>query len=234
MLEYSEFREFVKGNGLSRQNRYTVELALPVSLVNVSSSTTQRILPLLCRSVSVPGVNVATAPVRYTGEVIEAPYDRTFGDANIVFLVDRQMDLRYLFDNWIHIIQDPGKRTFGYYDDFIAPTISINILDKRETTINYTLTLFEAFPKTIGDLTVDQSNNEMMTLPVTFNYRYYLTKTNPNAVSSPTTTTPSTPWGSGTFPELIPSNLQPSFPENLPAVDALETVNLTKTFIPEI
>lgn len=176
---YSEFREYVKRDGLARQNRFFVNITVPAisgSVAALFSQNAVREVELLTRSVSIPGVNVATGDVRTTGEIINAPYDRNFGGAQFVFYVDRQMIVRKFFDDWISAIQNPDTRTMGWYDQFTSPQITVNVVPRNGNGSVYKIHMYECFPKTQGELTLDQGNNETMLLNVSMEYRYYKTE----------------------------------------------------------
>lgn len=180
MFKYNEFREFVKGDGLSKQNRFYLIISMPAISGQTGSNFSaagpkSRDLHMLCKSISVPGVNVASSPTRYTGETMESPYDRTFGDAQIGFYVDRQMYVRQFFDDWVNLIQDQKTKTFNYYKDFISNEVSIFVLDKEDKE-TYQITLYEAFPKSIGQLSLEQSDNSTMVFDVTLSFKYYTTR----------------------------------------------------------
>ena len=59
-----------------------------------------------------------------------------------------------------------------YYEDYIG-AVQIFQLDENNNR-KYGVELVEAFPKTIGAMTLDYSNgNEINKLPVTFSYRWW-------------------------------------------------------------
>lgn len=180
MFNYSEFVTFVKGDGLARQNRFYIDMAVPSLKGQYSTlwSDMQSLknMVMLCKSVNIPGVNVTTAEVRTTGEVTNVPYDRNFGSATFTFYVDRQMIVRMMFDDWIASIQDPDNRTFGWYKDFVSEYAEVFVLPKSETGAVYAIKLHELMPKSIGNLSLDQSSNDIMTVDVTFDYRNYTTR----------------------------------------------------------
>lgn len=171
MFSYEEFKGRVRGKGLSKQNRFYMMVSPPPSIGTTDLST----VLLLCQSVSVPGVNISTQPVRTTGETIEAAYDRTFSAANATFYVDADMKVRYFFDTWINSIQDPTTRIFSYPKEYKSPEIEIGVL-RMDSNPSYAITLFDAFPKSIGGLSLSAENNNIMTLDVTFDYKYYTTR----------------------------------------------------------
>lgn len=180
MFSYDEFKNFVKTDGMARQNRFYIQISMPnlkgqsSLLFQPAGSAHKRDLHLLCKTVSIPGVNVVSAPIRYTGEVFEAPYDRTFGPANLTFFVDRGFYVKKFFDDWIDTIQDPYNRTMGYYNDFISE-IKIFAMD-RQSKVTFCITLHAAHPKSIGTIDFGQEANEIMTLDITFDYHYYTTE----------------------------------------------------------
>ena len=171
MFSYEQFKSRVKTAGLSRQNRFYVMISPPVS---IGTTDLQTIL-LMCQTASVQGVSVTTAPVRTTGEQFEAPYDRAFSGASMTFFVDTNLKVRYFFDLWINSIQDPQTRTFGYAKDFKSPEIEIGVL-KLDDSPSYKIKLYDAFPKSVGALSLSGDNNNVMTLDVQFDYKYYTTE----------------------------------------------------------
>lgn len=171
MFSYEEFKGRVRGKGLSKQNRFYMIISPPPSIGTTDLST----VLLLCQSVSVPGVSIASAPVRTTGETIEAAYDRTFGAASATFYVDADMKVRFFFDEWVNSIQNPTTRVFAYPKEYKSPEIEIGVL-RLDNNPSYIITLYDAFPKSIGNLSLSGENNNIMTLDVSFDYRYYTTK----------------------------------------------------------
>lgn len=164
-MSYTKFLARVRADGLARQNRFWVNIGAAPVLIGED-------LTLLCKSVNVPGVSFSTAPVRTIGEVIEAPYDRNFSPATLTFYVDRQMIVRRIFDDWVEKIQNSYTRVFGWYNEFIAPQMEIYVDNRQDESI-YKMTLYDAHPKSIGGLNLDQGANDIMTFDVTFDYRYY-------------------------------------------------------------
>lgn len=171
MFSYEEFKSNIKRTGVARQNRFAVLISPPPIL---DATNIQNVL-LMCKGVSVPGVNVAGTPIRTTGETIEAAYDRTFGPASLDFYVDSEMKVRYFFDQWINNIQSPTTRIFSYPKEYKSPQVEISVL-RLDDNASYTLTLFDAYPKSIDALTLSSDNNGAMTFNVSLDYRYYTTE----------------------------------------------------------
>ena len=167
---YSNFLAKVKEKGLAVQNRFQVVFSQPACFEWFGLSD----ISLMCKSVSVPGVNVATSSERIIGEVREIPYDRNFGAANLTFWVNSQFDTREYFERWIDGIQNPNTRILSYYND-IKTDVVITTLNKMDEPV-FETKLYAAHPKSIGQLSLDNESTGAMTLDVTFDYHHYSMK----------------------------------------------------------
>ena len=171
MFSYNEFKSQIAKNGVARNNRFAVNISVPLQL---TEGYDIKQLMLYCTSVNLSGVNISSDAVKLYGESIEVPYDRTFSGATFSFLMSPDLKEKKLFDDWIDLIQNPNNRTFGYMDDFKAEEISIQVLDLNDE-YRYEVKLYEAFPKTIGNLNLANDAAGVMSLDVSFDYRYYKT-----------------------------------------------------------
>lgn len=167
-----DFIAEIKKGALARTNRYAVLFDTPEG---VNSSSLRKIL-LFCDQVQLPGVNFSTVQNRTFGEFREVPYEKLFDNLNISFYVDQDMKVKSMFDKWINMIQDPLTRNFNYYDKFIAPKFEIEVQDINDKT-RYQLTLWEAYPKNISSVQLDNSSKDIMKLNVTIQYRYWTATT---------------------------------------------------------
>lgn len=170
------FISTIKRTGLARTNRYTISIPFPifgekgVGQYGIQGSSGQTI-NLLCDSVQIPGMNISTDPARIFGEDREMPYERTYEPFTTTFYVDSNLQVKTAFDNWMSMIIDPKTRTIGYYRDYVKD-IKIhveNVDDSRPLTI----TVFEAYPKSVMGIQMSYSLNNVMSLSVTWQYRYW-------------------------------------------------------------
>lgn len=167
----SNFITEVKNRGLARSNRYTVHIPFPISGEWAIDRDTAQVTSLLCDSVSLPGINVATTPQRFYGEVRELPYEKAFDPVTMTFYVDSKMQVKTAFDRWMAIIVHPTNRTIGYYEDYVRDIeIRVENVDGSQPMM---VKLFEAYPKTVGTIQLDAGNKEVMKLSVTWQYKYW-------------------------------------------------------------
>jgi hypothetical protein len=162
-----DFVAQVKKDGMARTNRYSV-LFTPPATVNPSSL--QNML-LFCDQIQIPGLNYSTVQNRVFGEFRETPYEKLYDAINMSFYVDSGLKVKYLFDEWLNTINNPDRRTFAYYNDYIS-NMSIEVLDLQDKT-RYEIVLYECYPKNIGSIQLDQSSKDVMRLQVTMQYKYW-------------------------------------------------------------
>ena len=154
--------------GMARTNRFTVE-------ISADQSDDAKLITLFCESVSLPGINIATTPHRVYGETREMAYERGFDPVNMTFYVDSNLQVKQFFDAWMGNIVDPFTRQMNYYKNYVKD-IKISVYTVDETVAPYELTLYEAYPKTIGTVQLDNNSKDIMKLPVTFAYKYWRTE----------------------------------------------------------
>jgi hypothetical protein len=147
---------------ISRNNRFLVWLpGFPPDLI------------AHCIAVNIPGESFATNQSydqKVGTNVIpwELPYDITQNECQMTFMVDFEYRTRSYFDRWRAEVFDP-TRGFGYLDKY-AKDVKIFQLS-RQYIPTYTVTLEQAYPKTITDIGFDAaSQNGYSTFSVNLVY----------------------------------------------------------------
>jgi hypothetical protein len=169
-----DFISEVKRDGLARQNRFSVTITPPSSMADTSGQSLQ-LVQLFCEQATLPGVSYSSQPVKSYGENREVVYDKNFEDVTLTFLVDRRMMVKAFFDEWSNQIIDPWTRLVGFYQDY-AKDIIIRVQDMQNQEV-YMSVLYEAYPKTVGVIQLDNNSKDIMKLQVTFTYKYHLNST---------------------------------------------------------
>lgn len=174
----------IKTEGAARLNRFKVLVFNPVS----EQRQHDELVCLYCEQAALPSITYASQPTRTFGDQREVVYERTFETLNLTFLIDRQFKVKEYFDEWGHLIVNPATRLCGFYDDY-ARNIQIIAQDLKDNDV-YVTWVYEAYPKSIAAINLDNSSKEVAKLQVTFNYKYHVNYTYPspseNAFGEPT------------------------------------------------
>jgi hypothetical protein len=173
MATIKEFTAAVKSNGLARSNRYAVVFTVPMVF---NSDVTKKAL-MFCDQVQLPGTNFSTAQNRTFGEFRETPYEKLYEHINLSFYVDKDMQVKQLFDEWQNHIYDPKTRNFNYYDKYVTD-ISIEVQDGAGQP-TYWVDLHECYPKSVGAVQLDYASRDVMKLSVSMAYKWFETSNNP-------------------------------------------------------
>lgn len=168
MASLRDFISRINTDGTARSNRFLVTINNPA----VNDTDVGRLTSLYCEQTSLPGLTIASQPVRTFGEQREVVYDRTFDTINLNFILDRQFKVKSYFDAWMNRIIDPNSRLVGYYSSY-ATEIRIRALDVQSSAMYETI-LYEAYPKTIGAVALDSNSKDIARLQVTFAYKYHI------------------------------------------------------------
>jgi hypothetical protein len=110
-------------------------------------------------------------------------------DMNII--CSRDLKERFFFMKWQDLIVgkhrltngdfNESRRSFdiGYFNDYKSQNIKVNKYsglgdNGRDLTPVYTCTLIDAFPTLVGGLEMSWDNTEILKLPVSISYRYFI------------------------------------------------------------
>lgn len=172
MNQLNDFIANVK-QGLAKTSYFSVELLLPDQLVNEKKPIREnlRAIQLFCDQTQLPGISFGTAQVRSYGEFKEVPYEKLYEPVTMNFYVDKQLNVKYLFDSWMEIIQTRSTRTFNYPNTYMADTMRI-IVEDSEGQVRYAVKLYRCYPKSVAPIQLDYSSKDVMKLQVTFTYQY--------------------------------------------------------------
>lgn len=173
-LKANRLNEFISEVkiGVARTNQFIVEIFPPKALMALNDiSANLHMILMFCDQAQLPGISLSTAPVRSFGESKEVPYEKLYEPIQLSFYVDDSMIVKKLFDEWMNLIQDTDTRTFNYPKTYIANTLNIIVIDKKEQ-YRYAVTLHNVYPKAIAPIQLDYAAREVMKLNVTFAYQY--------------------------------------------------------------
>lgn len=172
IFSLDEFMARVADRGMARPNRFEVVIAPPVGL---AGQYEMRLINIMAEIFAFPSMTHEISSVRHYGPAEHRPINPEYGGAQglaMTLLVESDFRVKEFFDQWMHRITPPGLFSVNY-NDFYTTTIGIFQHD-QENNIMYRTRLFDAFPKHIGPMVVNNSDrNNVHRLDVVFSYRYW-------------------------------------------------------------
>jgi hypothetical protein len=175
----------------------------------ISDSKQAQNLSFMCESASIPGIAYQTDDIRASGygNIEKRPYATIYQDVTLNFFCDNDGAVISFMHKWLQSVfnfnknssQDSttnnglGPYTFAYPKDYFG---IIELVQYGETEEKiFSVSLQEAYPINIGEITVDWNSQDTLTkIPVTFTYTYWTSETldqgtiNPDSFSRTNTT----------------------------------------------
>ena len=158
-------------------------------------------LAFRCERVSLPGRIIVTSPYKEGnyGLSREYPSNAVYQPVDATFLMSEDYSEKIFFELWQDLIightrsdgdVQPGVSTkeLNYLDNY-ACSMTIHAFSETGNREGfkevYNLQLREAYPRTIQDLQMDWSANDLVRLNVVFDYKYFVDQSFRNIESSP-------------------------------------------------
>ena len=166
-----DFRTTIAIDSLARTNRFEVLIIPPAGM---QATGMGEMVSLYCEQASLPMLNISSKAFKIFGPTYQRPVTSEYGGEGISFAfhVDREMDIRRFFENWMHTIIDPDDFTVGYQRDYIT-SIFIRQLDEQEN-VTYEVELIDAFPRNMNLMELNNAaTNQTHRLNILFAYRYW-------------------------------------------------------------
>lgn len=202
MFKVSNFLDhFNKHNDFARTSKFEVLIAPPTGIADLATYD----LRFQCEATELPAYNINTVENRQYG--VGLPVASTpvaFADITLTFICAGDMWEKKLFDKWMNGVVPINNYNPRYKDDYISSKIEINQYSGVATSDNpatqtsekiYSAILFNAFPTSIGALSLNWADDGIHRLPVTFKYDYWTPGVTQQRPAAPGKTQP-TPSGS--------------------------------------
>jgi hypothetical protein len=157
----NEFISKVKSEGLLTGTHYYV----------VFGDSTGKEVSLMCDSVNLPGLTNSTTDIRIFGENREVPYMPLYPSMELSFISDRKMIVKQYFEQWSNAVVNKTTRNVGYYSDY-TKQLDVIVTDK-ESKIVYCARVFEAYPKSIQDISFGFENKDIIRVRVSLVFKYW-------------------------------------------------------------
>jgi hypothetical protein len=177
MPDMNQFIANIKTGGLSRANRYELVLTAPSipALGNFANNGGAEQLRYRCSTASLPSKSIATSETKIYGPVRLAPYQITYDQLSFsVYLSDDFRERQY-FEDWMHYVIDYDTNRIRYYSDYSASNLQLLVMDETNKVTN-TYVFEEAYPLSVGEVSMSYSNEEPATCDISMTYRKYISK----------------------------------------------------------
>jgi len=173
-----------RDGGPAKANRFVARIvSLPSGLPRRSEYGSMiKDLTYLCEAAEFPGRGFMNIDVRYYGTNFKSPYQTTYEDLNLTFVVRDKFMERQLFDDWMELINPTSTFNFAYSKDYTTTvelfqiseidgttgTPSVNT--SKTFTAQYKFTFEKAWPILINPMPVNWADDNFHRLTVAFTY----------------------------------------------------------------
>jgi hypothetical protein len=154
---------------LARTNRFDVNIPIPLTLIPYISSA--KSLTYRCENAQLPGRTFATTEQKTYGPVEKFPYQTTFNDIDLTFIIEDDMNQKLFFDAWLNYINPQYNNNFRYKSDF-STVITVNQYDVTGK-LSYSVDLVDAYPISMNQLDLSWGDDGYHKLSVSFAYTYW-------------------------------------------------------------
>ena len=130
----SKFLATLAADGVAHANRYSIFFTGTKEGGLGFSREDQEKMNSRLESVSLPSETIGSNPVKLQGIDREIPYGRVYeGDVKLIFLDDKRLGVRSLFETWHDYIVDKDTFQLSYYDTYVVDMyVFVNSLTNRE------------------------------------------------------------------------------------------------------
>lgn len=159
---------------LARPSRFKVKVTLPPVIAG-QGITDSKHLSLRCENAQLPGRTIATGDLRIYGPTEKFPYQSSYEDITLTFIVGSSMVEKTVFDTWMDFINPTQNWNFEFKRNY-ATDIIITQYDMADNEVQ-NIKLIDVFPVSTAQLDLDWSNdNSYHKFNVTFAYTYWETQ----------------------------------------------------------
>jgi hypothetical protein len=155
-------------NELARPSRFDVQIPIPAILAPFYLNTVKE-MNMRCEVAELPGRNFNTTERKFgSAPVQKVPYQSTYNDAAMTFIVSGDMKERMFFDQWMELINPSTTYNFRYKNDYVT-NIAVTQYD-MQNKVTYKSVLIDAYPVTVNQLDLDWTADNYHRLSVVFAY----------------------------------------------------------------
>ena len=184
-LDVSSMLAKLSSAGMATSNRYAVQMQIPSKLqaqseFNIDGYSLGEVLNFYCDSVTTPTKQVTTAQHRDHGVGINYATGTVYGEVTLNLLSPKDLDFNRVFEEWYAAIHDDTGNKVSYYDDIVAPKMTIYKLEKNgkknskwSTSITGRWEIENALPYNISPYQLSSARTQLLKTRISFKVERY-------------------------------------------------------------
>jgi hypothetical protein len=171
-MSLDSFIATIRLTDIARTNRYVFTLLLPPGLIG--KNYTLETLTLFADDISGAfNWNIATRGQSIGTTPYNTPYAAFNEDSSVTvtFLMDGNMHIRHLFDDWANLTYDQEKGQVEFYDN-LRTTARLELLNQSDIPV-YAWEFYDVMLDKLAPVSFNNSQSKFLELVTTFTYRYW-------------------------------------------------------------
>lgn len=168
----NDFKATLGKRGIAKPTLFRVEFTnIPTILQNtLGVNEILKDLHFFAESAEFPGTQILTQEIRYYDMPSKFAYGKAHDDLNLTFRLDRDFQVKKLFDVWINSIYDRKTGNVYYKQTYIGNLQIYQVMENGFSS--YAIELEEVFPVQIGQISLGwDSTGSYSRLPVTLTFK---------------------------------------------------------------
>lgn len=150
----------------------TNKMTIPESILSpLGYNSKSNIYPYLVKSTSIPDSLFNEEVISFPGLQFKMAGERIFGDWLVSFNIDENGEILDAFNDWHNIIYNVNEYKPSNSNQYMM-TQHLYLIDGTGTAIK-DITLHNAWPKSIGQVSLDYASSEIATVDVSFSFQHY-------------------------------------------------------------
>lgn len=149
----------------ARQNLFYIYLDIPDSVLGTDKTV------YLVRASGLPESTIDQIEIPWQGQSFKFGSSHTYSDWNVTFAVDIDAQIRKDFITWQELVHNPTSNEHGTPSDYMRTQRAVLLDGSGSPIMEYKL--FNAWPSTVSEITLDYSAKEYAQFDVTFTYTYH-------------------------------------------------------------
>tara|TARA_R100001510_G_C7651590_1_gene209298 strand:+ start:2135 stop:2953 length:819 start_codon:yes stop_codon:yes gene_type:complete len=147
-----------------------------------------RLLDYYAQSVGLPSRQITAAQFQPPGASVRYATNQSFSEMSIEFIMPRSQYTRSIFETWVNRISRDSNQYVDFYERYCSPRVRVYKWETTASNVNVFDTQFRTdslgeitacwemqnvYPYNIGTIQLNNEQNALMTLSVSFYYERY-------------------------------------------------------------